>query len=253
MRFNFYRIRSYLPHIITVVVALSVALLSWQYLQNYVTTHQEMIRLPVPTHDIEPYTKITAKDLAWREFIKGSEDPTTVRTPGEVVGKITIAKLLEGRPIDTRILTGGDYLGGRQVVGVNVDPTRAATVKPGDLVDIYWLAPEKGAWEPLNGVKLIASNVRVLKVCDENGAPMTEDSGVLKAKPKKLAIVYLAVEPEDVPEVIAGSAPASTNIAFAKKAGPTASPSRQDKPSGGEEGVNAEGAEKGTQPSSQRG
>ncbi|MDI6906436.1 MAG: RcpC/CpaB family pilus assembly protein [Thermoanaerobacterales bacterium] len=180
--------------------------------------------LPVPTRDIPAYTVIASEDVTLKEFVKGAEEPTSAREPKDVVGYITTAPLTKGWQINKRVLTDKEAFGDKQVVGVNVDAARAGGVKAGDIVDVYWLTPEQGAWTASMSSRLVAQNATVLKVCDERGQPLDETQSVVQgavnpvAPPKRTpSVVYLLLDPADVGKVIGGAMPKSSFIALAKK------------------------------------
>jgi pilus assembly protein CpaB len=238
-----------LPHVLAVAVGLTVALFAWSHVSRQVTEARQAVTVPVPARDVDAYTSVGKEDLVPANVPLVSVDSYTVMKPEEVVNKITLSPLYRGKPIDRRSLAGPDSdAGNYQVVGINVDPARAAGVRPGDLVDVYWLPPERGGWTPEGGTSLVAGGVRVLKVCDEKGNPVEEPGGAVQqavtgavAPRRGAAIVYLAVRPEDVARVIGGSAPKSASIALARRSGEAKNVNVQH--TGGDAGANKPGKE----------
>lgn len=180
----------------------------------------DTIRVLAPVRDLDPYTVIGESDVA--KIAVSEDNEWMVQDVGEIVGKITTTRLTKGWPIDRRDLDDptGDY----QVVGVNVDSARYSGVQPGDLVDVYWLTPEQGAWNPGQGSHLIAQNARVVRVADGRGHSLDSSSNAITqsvtASPAP-AVVYLMVNPDDVRKVISGAAPQNASIALAKKFQPS--------------------------------
>ena len=215
-----------------IVVAL-LALASFFYFYNAfngrIAAAQQTVAVIVPKQDIQAYSSITADNLTAENIPLASADNYTARSAGQVSNMVATAQLYAGKPIDLRLLAKpSDSTGNFEVVGVNVDAARSVGVKPGDIVDVYWLQAQQGAWVPGQGSIPVAGNVRVLRVCDEHGQPINEgqSSSALSsvgaaisppASYKEPKIVYLLVRPEDVAKVIGGSGDKNASIAFARK------------------------------------
>lgn len=233
-----------LPHVLAVAVGLTVAFFAWSHVNRQVTAAKQAVTVPVPARDVDAYTVIKKEDMAPVNIPSTAVDDYTVLKLDEAVNKVTLSPLYRGKPIDRRSLADPDSNAGNyQVVGINVDPARAAGVRPGDLVDVYWLPPERGGWTPDGGTSLVAKGVRVLKVCDEKGNPVEEPGGAIQqavtgavAPRRGVAIVYLAVRPEDVARVIGGAAPKSASIALARRSGEAKNESTRH--AGGDVGAN---------------
>jgi pilus assembly protein CpaB len=212
------RIKNTLTRVVPIVLGLAAAVGGWLYLQSYLETHKDMVSLPVAARDIAPYTTITGDDITYKEFIAGSEQADAITDPREAIGKITTAALQKGWQINKKVLASKDIYGNQRQIGVNVDAARAAGVKPGDLVDVYWLLPETGVWTGKTAA-LVAENVRVIAVCDQKGARLDRDNNKQMVTPtsNEPRVVYLLVKPEDVDKVIGGSGPKNASIALAVK------------------------------------
>ncbi|RJX22189.1 MAG: hypothetical protein C4575_01945 [Desulforudis sp.] len=219
--------RRFLPYIFVSIIALGVAAGAWVYLQQYQALNKEMVSLPVPVRDIEPYTTITANDIIMKSFLKGAEESTAATEVSEVVGRLATGKLNRGWQIDKRSLASKEFIGDQQVVGVNVDVARAGDVKVGDVVDVYWLTPDQGNWSPAGASHVIAQNARVIRIVDDRGVSTNEAGSIAQgtiasvSAIKGPSVVYLMIEPKDVSKVISGAAPKNTSIALAKKTKPT--------------------------------
>lgn len=230
-----------LPHVLAIILGLAAALIAWSQVNRQVTEARQTVTVVALNKDLDAYTAIKIEDLTPVSLPTAAVDNYAATKPEEVAGKIALAPLFKGKPVDKRSLADpGSSAGNYQVIGINVDPARAAGVRAGDIVDVYWLLPERGGWTPENATYKVAGGVRVLKVCDEKGIPLEEPGGPVQqtfvgtVTPKKSAsIVYLAVRPEDVPRVIGGSAPKSASIALAKRTNET-----KNEPLGGDAGAN---------------
>ena len=232
------------PAILAVLAGVASAVFAWRAVNEKVARATQTVSVVVAARDVEAYTLLDRSVLTYREVPAAAADGFTVQKAEAAVGKVALAPLYKDKPIDMRFLAEpSDDAAGFQVVGVNVDPARAAGVKPGDLVDVYWLTPDQGAWVPGSGATLVARAVRVLKVCDDRGNPLAEGNLLQQAASagsaafgKGPSIVYLAVRAEDVPRVIGGAAPKSASVALARR------PSR----TGGEPVVQAGQAQSGS-------
>ncbi|MDN5375117.1 MAG: hypothetical protein PWQ39_157 [Thermacetogenium sp.] len=213
------------PLYLAILAGVAVALFSWFTLNKQIQQTQTTVSVVVPKEDIDAFAIISPDKLVIKEVLSISADKYTAREIHEVAGMLTTAPLYAGKPVDVRYLEEpSEDTGNYHVVGVNIDAARAAGVKAGDVVDVYWLKPEQGAWAPTQASQLIATNVRVLRVCDERGQPIMEEAKTLQsavggvvAPNREPKIVYLVVKPEDVPLIIGGSAVKSTSIALARK------------------------------------
>ncbi len=213
------------PLYLAILAGVAVALFSWFTLNKQIQRTQTTVSVVVPKEDIDAFAIISPDELVIKEVLSISADKYTARKIHEVAGMLTTAPLYAGKPVDVRYLEEpSEDTGNYHVVGVNIDAARAAGVKAGDVVDVYWLKPEQGAWAPAQASQLIAANVRVLRVCDERGQPIMEEAKTLQsavggvvAPSREPKIVYLAVRPEDVPLIIGGSAAKSTSIALVRK------------------------------------
>jgi len=221
-----------------VLTGIVLALWAWQGINKKVVDLQRTVKVPVAARNIDTYSKIAKEDLQETDVPRTTLDSYTAIKTEEIIGKIALAPLYQGKPIDRRSLTLPESGAGNfYVVGINVDPARTAGVSPGDMVDVYKL-PQQAATNKKDALVpvLLADNVRVLKICDDKGVAIneikdekTESQGIgtaqqvvtkaaTSAAPRRsAAIVYLAVRPEHVQAVIEGSQPKSTLLALAKR------------------------------------
>lgn len=210
--------RKYWPFVLAIAVGLAVAGASFLYLRAYARANVEVVRLPVAAREIGAYEEIKPGDVAWAEFPRGTEAPNAARELGEVVGRVTVRPLARGWQIDRTLLREKSAASSVQVVAVNVDFARTGSAMPGDLVDVYWLRPEQSAWNPGAGPVLVAQNALVLGTYDRGGRPVSaQQERIVGPSADGVAVVTLAVKPEEARAVVAGAAPEAKNVALVKK------------------------------------
>lgn len=209
--------------LIAVIVGLAVAGISVYYLLNFAADYQEMTEIITPKENIDAYEELTSVKIGIKSVPAGSVDKFTAVDLGQVLGKVTTVPLYRGSWIDIRNLTRKELADtSKQHVAVNVNLTRSVggMLKPGDIVDVYYIIGEQvpGA--------LLAENCRVLKLMDSMGNEIGKDksTGGLLEEAKKAAqraglpaVAVLAVDPDVVPKLIRGSFDKSTGIVLVKK------------------------------------
>lgn len=241
------------------LIGVLVAVVSWWYLQDYMRKATAAVEVLVPKRNIPPYSVIKQEDLGVRKFPVSAVDQNTVRSVSEVAGKAASVTLYAGKPIDKRWLIGAESgaISGRYVVGVRTDAARAAGVRPGDVVDVYWIAASAAAaMGQTNTVSVrVASDALVLDVSDGFGISLDQlrqglVGEMVKGDASRLEpkIIYLLVKSEEVPQVIAGASEKGATLAVAKK--PVAAREGIENGNTGKYGSAAEGVpgEKNTEP-----
>lgn len=213
----------HMPLVIAIVVGLAVAFFSAKYLQAYVNANKEMTRVPVPAHDIPPYTVINPQDITWKEIIKGAEEPGTISDPSEAVGKISLSTLYQGEQIRKERLVGAGLLHDKQVVSINVDVARCVggALKMGDLVDVWWIVDHNLP----SGWQLAAVDAVVLDIRDSTGKSLLAEQAPVQAlvagTPRVTtvppAVAVLAARAQDIPRIVGGASPKSQNSVLVKK------------------------------------
>lgn len=213
----------HIPLAIAIAVGLAFALASARYMLAYMNTHIETVQVPVSARDIPPYTVISSSDIAWRETIKGGEEPGMVRDPSEAVGKLALTTLYTNEQIRKERLADPNLVEGKQIVSINVDVARSVggSLRAGDLVDVWWVTdPALPNWT------LAAANAVVMDIRDSAGRSVIPSGGGIvqqalgAAAPVQSsppAVAVLAVRTEDVPKVVGGASPKSQNVVLAKK------------------------------------
>lgn len=176
---------------------------------------QTLVRVPVPAHDISAYATVNAEDLEWRAI--EAVPPGVIADPGQVVGKVAAVPLYKGELIIPQRLMDVQRLdASRRIVAVNVDLVRSGggAIKPGDIVDVYWLAnaDTPGA--------LFASDARVVALNDAQGAAAGQARTTIPGQPAQQtlpALAVLAVKAEEAPQVARGALEKSNNVVLVKK------------------------------------
>jgi len=207
--------------LIAVVIGLAVTGTSVYYLLRFSATYQETTKIVVPTTELPPYTKITESNIRMKSVQVASVSSNAARDPSQVLGKTNISKLFEGEQISLERLTDSNMIDTFKVhAAVNVNLTRSVggMIRPGDIVDVYWVKDE------MSPAGLLAENSQVIKVTDNSGKDVLErknanvleqaQSGVGTGLP---AVAVLAVKPSEVVEVLRGSADESKGLTLVKK------------------------------------
>ncbi|MBO8160679.1 MAG: Flp pilus assembly protein CpaB [Thermosipho sp. (in: Bacteria)] len=205
--------------IIALIVGFFVAGVSVYYLLNYAANYQELTQIVVPKEEIGPYVQITSNQIKIKSVPVGSIGENIAVDSSQVIGKVTTVPLYPGEQIRLERLADKEIIdANKHHVGININLTRSVggTIAPGDLVDVYWI---QNNFAPGS---LLAENARVLKVMDNAGRPVNKSysENVLeqaKGNSGLPAVVVLAVDADEVPGILRGSADESKNIVLVKK------------------------------------
>lgn len=212
---------------VALLLGIVAMIFSYNMINKQVEEATTTVDIIVPKTDIEAYSTISGDNLTTKSVPPNIVDKNTVTSREQIVGQSTTAPLYAGKPIDLRtIVSAKEDLKNKQVVGVYIDAARCAGVTEGDIADVYRIPTIPGNPSPR-----IAVNSRVLKITDEKGTPVrgasslaangTSEVGVVK-NPR---IVYLLINPEEVPLVIQGSLDKSQSfLALSKKSKETYEP-----------------------------
>lgn len=208
-----------IPLIISLVAGIVIMAFSYLALNKQVKSATTTIDIIVPRSNIEAYSVISSSNLTIKAVPPSIIDKNTARSPDQIANKICTSPLYAGKPIDTRtIAQKPDDIGSKQVIGVYIDAARCAGVTEGDIVDVYRV----GEAAQGEAAAKIAGNSRVIRITDEKGVAirstiLQEVSGEVgvAVNPR---IVYLLVNPLEVPYVIQGAVDKSKSlIALSKK------------------------------------
>lgn len=213
---------------IGLILGLSVSGISYYYLKQMIHQKTETVIIVVPKNNIEAYSTITTESLTQIAVSPQLVDQYTVKTSSELIGKVALQTLYAKRLIDSRAIADqGEDLGQSQVVGIYCDTARSAGVGDGDTVDVYWSPTSRqSAQAALSPSHRIALNARVLKVCDEYGNSIKEQTVIKQGiasvakPPESKYLIYLLAQPAEVQYIVSGSN--SPSLTLVKKASPTA-------------------------------
>lgn len=208
-----------IPLVITLFIGIAIMAFSYSAVNKQVKTATTTINVVVPLDNIEAYSTINSKNLTIKAVPPSIVDKNTVRRLSQIANKICTSPLYSGKPIDIRtIAQKPDDIGNKQVIGVYIDAARCAGVTEGDIVDVYRV----GEAAQGEAAQKIAVNSRVMRITDEKGVAVKSTilsevgGGVgVTVNPR---IVYLMVNPLEVPYVIQGTVDKSKSlIALSKK------------------------------------
>lgn len=195
---------------------------SYYLVQKQVKTATETVKVVVPKTDIESHSVIKPENLETKSVPPSIVDENTAKTVSQLANKISTIPLYAGKPIDLRVVAEKpEEVGNKQVVGVYIDAARCAGVTEGDVVDVYRLnQTSQGEASPR-----VAFNCKVLRITDEKGVPVKGASAIMQdvgadvGVIKDPRIVYLLIEPTEVPYVIQGSLSESQSLLALSKKG----------------------------------
>lgn len=212
------------PLIVGLIVGVIVMGASYYMVQKQVEVATTTVSIVVPKTTIESHSIISSDNLTTLAVPPSVVDDDTATQPNQLNGKITTTPLYPGKPIDLRVIAEKpEDVGNKQVVGVYIDAARCAGVTEGDIVDVYRLAQSSQG----EAAPIIAANCKVLRITDEKGVPVRGASAIFQGVSSEVGmaknprIVYLLINPAEVPYVIQGSVD-KPQIALSKKGKETA-------------------------------
>lgn len=213
--------------VIGLILGLCASGISYYYLKEMIHQKTETVTVIVPKRNIEVYSTIAAEDLTQIAVSPHLIDQYTVKNSTELTGKVALQTLYAQRLIDSRsIADQSENLGQKQVVGIYCNTAQTAGVSDGDTVDVYWSPTnQQNTQAVLLPSQRVALNARVLKVCDEYGNSIKEQTVIKQGiasvtkTPESKYLIYLLVQPEEVQYIISGSS--NSSLTLVKKASPT--------------------------------
>lgn len=161
---------NYVKYFIVIAAGLASFYFSMHYMRAWVSTHQDMVSIPVPARNISPGETIGAGDIVGKQFVRLAVDPVTVANSSDVVGKVAVTDLFPGEQIrEDKLINQSDTLKpGEAFVSVKTDKFEAVLsgrLKSNMLVDVL-CADEKVA--PPSPPVILAENALVMAVTNEN-------------------------------------------------------------------------------------
>lgn len=156
--------KKYMPYIAIIIIGLAISVISYSMLLADTEKSGGTVRIVVPAADIPAYKDIQPSDLEYKEVPKDEISEDAVTDPQEVINKYSTSPLYAGWPINKNIIETGEYLKNKHVVALNIDFTRSAGAKPGDIVDVYIVSPAINDWVDGEWSKQVATEAIVLGV-----------------------------------------------------------------------------------------
>jgi len=171
--------------IVALVLGFSTSILSLTVLSTYIKTEQVVIAV----RDIEPYQRISLKDVRLAEVPVKALAPSSVKRVESVLGAYAVSRLCAGQ-----ILMAGHVISGQDEIGISFDlpsyqravmipatPSRAVggLVKPGDRVDVIWTGKASGFYDEnrFRGAITVLKGAQVIEVVKD---PSSKDlSGIV--------------------------------------------------------------------------
>jgi Flp pilus assembly protein CpaB len=205
--------------IIAIIIGLATCITSVYFLFQYAATHQQMTSIVVPKTNIEAYEQITEDMVGIKSVPIGSTDKSIAAAPSQVLGKTTTVPLYPGEQIRLERLAEkmiSDVNKHQVAVNINLTRSVAGNLEVGNLVDVYWVSDTLLPSSP------IARDCVVLKITDGQGLPVKireKQSSIPEIEETKSlpAVVVLAVNPSEIPQLVRGSADISKEIVLVKK------------------------------------
>lgn len=178
---------NYAKYLIVIVAGLASFYFSMHYMRSWVSTHQDMVTLPVPARHISPGETVGTGDITSRQFVKLAVDPAAAASSSDVVGKVTVTDLFPGEQIrKDKLIDQSDALKPEEAfVSVKTDKLEAilsGRLRPNMLVDV--LCAEDKVNPPPPPV-ILAENALVMAVTEEaagNGQKSNTRYVLLKVK-----------------------------------------------------------------------
>lgn len=190
-----------------------------------------LVTIPVPIQEIEPYTVLTEDMFTTIEFSGFIKDFDYAESYSSLDGRLTTASLAQGLPVPMAFISQstGYYMDDPklEIVSVPLSPGRmiGGNVFPGQYVNLYiqseepsqnsqaagldsaegaafWLDTSSGSSN--SGIVKI-SNLKVSAILDQNGNDIYTSSGSAKTSP---AIIVLAVRSDQANSIVAAAADA---------------------------------------------
>ncbi|NLN47963.1 MAG: hypothetical protein GX154_02485 [Clostridiales bacterium] len=202
---------------LALLIGIGIAVFAYTAINKQVEEATQTVQIVVLQTDVDAFSSISPKNITTKAVPPNIVDDFTVTSPEQITELFTSAPLYAGKPIDIRnIVDPKEDMQDKQVVGVFIDSARYAGVTEGDIVDIYRVDTTPGVSSPC-----VASNSRVLKIIDDKGfavQKLAKGTVTEAGSPSMPHIVYLLINPSEVPFVVQGSVEQEkTHLALAKK------------------------------------
>lgn len=189
------KIKKVLPVILAIIVALTAAYIGTSRFKQEVASKKEMATIIVAAKSIAPYTILDKENLKKIQVPVDRVDPDAVNDPNELLGKITITRILPHEQIRREKISNDLTIKDKEIIAVNIDMTRAGAgwVQSGDIVDVWYLGGDTKT--PGVNNALIASNAIVLDLRDSSG------KSVFAGTTEVLSSITSSVTPSSPPAI----------------------------------------------------
>ncbi|MBM7854942.1 Flp pilus assembly protein CpaB [Desulfohalotomaculum tongense] len=227
-----------------IVFSLTLAGLGTYKLRDYLIDNRPTEQVLVAGRDIMPYSVITSEDIKYIEIPLGSSLSGTAKNPKEVIGKRANTVLYKNEQILLKKLSDSSLIVEEDegLVGIPVDAIRAVgfKIRPGDVVDIYWINDRQSsdlptrkstdASDEVERAQLVAEQAVIIDVLDKRNvsiykqallnAPEEAMEEAIREKKSTLsmtAVAVIKIKNKDVENVI--TAIGNGTSYFCKRAG----------------------------------
>src|SRR5438105_1021380 len=159
----------------------AAALLRWYVERSAQPVAAPLAKIVVAAMDLPIATTLRAEHMKLADWPEGVQPPGAVRTPADLVGRVVIAKVVQGEPILTSKLASKDA--GRGLAALIPEGMRAQAVRvdevvgvagfvhPDDHVDVIATLNSRGSTSSESTSKVILQNVNVLAVGQDLDVP----------------------------------------------------------------------------------
>lgn len=191
--------KRYIPYILFIVIGLTVAIVSYVYLdKNTSASEIETIKIVVPVKDIHPYKAISTGDLSYKEIPVDDINDNIITNPQDIIGNYAKSTLYADWKINKQDIAKDMGLKNKHIIAININYVRSAGAKPGDVVDVFHVKPLLDIWTTDPAEKVVDKAI-VLAIEDIKGGDVeSEEKG-------SAAVAILAVDTEYTTKLAPGA------------------------------------------------
>ena len=204
------------PILLAIVISLSVACYAYRQIAPTIYEKEAFTQSLVAASDLKPFTRITASDLTSKRVLKTSLPKDAIQNPDIIIGKVTSTGIKAGEPIYANQLDVLDKYKNKQFISVSVDLPRCVggTLRPGDIVDAYWIdSVENHMWHQ------VGSNAIIVDILDSSGNTVNilKSSTGIETKSITPTLAILAVDKEQINPLIGAATGEKLCLVLVKK------------------------------------
>ncbi|MBQ6518694.1 MAG: hypothetical protein IJI14_08240 [Anaerolineaceae bacterium] len=213
--------------IILSLAAVALSLFLGMNAEKLFVKNLDLVTIPVPNQEIEPYTVLSEDMFTTREFTGYIKDFDYAESYSSLDGRLTTASLAQGLPVPMAFISQstGYYMDDPklEVVSIPLDPGRmvGGNVFPGQYINLYIQQNQSQEAKPVvfddnnfvqenlddvSGLKKIA-NLKVTAILDGNGNDIYASDSKVTGK-TSAAIIVLAVRPDQTKTIVEAAAAA---------------------------------------------